>query len=60
LKENKVTFAHVDWHFTIQNTSNQDEHVIKYFGHCIEHTALSFEVIIFKTLPDIIKRFCLS
>ena len=23
--------AKVDWHFTIQDTSNQDEHAIKYF-----------------------------
>ncbi|RIL73234.1 PolC-type DNA polymerase III [Staphylococcus devriesei] len=36
--------AKVDWHFTIQNTSNQDEHALKYFGHCIEHTALSPKV----------------
>ena len=36
--------AKVDWHFTIQDTSNQDEHAIKYFGHCIEHTALSPKV----------------
>ena len=44
IKEEFKDIAHVDWHFTIQNTSNQDEHVIKYFGHCIEHTALSPKV----------------
>ncbi|SUM72113.1 DNA polymerase III alpha subunit [Staphylococcus hominis] len=44
IKEEFKDIAHVDWHFTIQNTSNQDEHVIKYFGHCIEHTALSSKV----------------
>ncbi|MGW9774556.1 DNA polymerase III subunit alpha, Gram-positive type [Staphylococcus sp. 093350072-1] len=44
VKEEFKDIAHVDWHFTIQNTSNQDEHVIKYFGHCIEHTALSPKV----------------
>ena len=31
IKEEFKDIAHVDWHFTIQNTSNQDEHVIKYF-----------------------------
>ncbi|MCI2913720.1 PolC-type DNA polymerase III [Staphylococcus hominis] len=44
IKEEFKDIAHVDWHFTIQNTSNQDEYVIKYFGHCIEHTALSPKV----------------
>lgn len=44
IKEEFKDIAHVDWHFTIQNTSNQDEHVIKYFGDCIEHTALSPKV----------------
>lgn len=44
IKEEFKDIAYVDWHFTIQNTSNQDEHVIKYFGHCIEHTALSPKV----------------
>ncbi len=44
IKEEFKDIAHVDWHFTIQNTSNQDEHVIKYFGHCIEHIALSPKV----------------
>ncbi len=44
IKEEFKDIAHVDWHFTIQNTSNQDEHVIKYFVHCIEHTALSPKV----------------
>lgn len=44
IKEEFKDIANVDWHFTIQNTSNQDEHVIKYFGHCIEHTALSPKV----------------
>lgn len=44
IKEEFKDIAHVDWHFTIQNTSNQDEHVIKYFGYCIEHTALSPKV----------------
>lgn len=44
IKEEFKDIAHVDWYFTIQNTSNQDEHVIKYFGHCIEHTALSPKV----------------
>lgn len=44
IKEEFKDIAHVDWHFTIQNTSNQDEHVIKYFEHCIEHTALSPKV----------------
>ena len=44
IKEEFKDIARVDWHFTIQNTSNQDEHAIKYFGHCIEHTALSPKV----------------
>lgn len=44
IKEEFKDIAHVDWHFTIQNTSNQDEYVIKYFGHCIEQTALSPKV----------------
>ena len=44
LLKNLKEIAKVDWHFTIQDTSNQDEHAIKYFGHCIEHTALSPKV----------------
>ncbi|WP_163288497.1 hypothetical protein, partial [Enterobacter hormaechei] len=30
--------------FTVTNGTNQDEHAIKYFGHCIDQTALSPKV----------------
>ncbi|MGV3243814.1 PolC-type DNA polymerase III [Staphylococcus sp. 11261D007BR] len=41
------TFQHiaqVDWYFKVKNTSSQDEHLLKYFGDCIEQTALSPKV----------------
>lgn len=33
--------ANVTCRFTVTNGTNQDEHAIKYFGHCIDQTALS-------------------
>ena len=36
--------ANVTCRFTVTNGTNQDEHVIKYFGHCIDQTALSPKV----------------
>ncbi|HDF0195120.1 TPA: PolC-type DNA polymerase III [Staphylococcus aureus] len=36
--------ANVTCRFTVTNGTNQDEHAIKYFGHCIDQTALSPKV----------------
>ncbi|EOR49636.1 PolC-type DNA polymerase III [Staphylococcus aureus] len=36
--------ANVTCRFTVTNGTNQDEHAIKYFGHCIAQTALSPKV----------------
>lgn len=44
IKEEFSPIADVDWQFTIRDTSNQDEHAGKYFGHCIDQTALSPKV----------------
>ncbi len=36
--------AHVEWQFEIEDTSNQDEHALKYFNYCIDQTNLSPKV----------------
>ncbi|KYH14661.1 PolC-type DNA polymerase III [Staphylococcus kloosii] len=38
------SIAHVEWQFEIEDTSNQDEHALKYFNYCIDQTNLSPKV----------------
>ncbi|MEI4772546.1 PolC-type DNA polymerase III [Staphylococcus carnosus] len=44
LTEEFKDIATVNWHFKVQNTTNQDEYAMKYFNHCIDQTRLSPKV----------------
>ncbi|MCS4486281.1 PolC-type DNA polymerase III [Staphylococcus americanisciuri] len=44
MKETFKDIATVNWQIQVQSTANQDEHLLKYFGECIDQTALSPKV----------------
>ena len=44
LKKSLKEIATVTIHFSIKDTTNQDEHALKYFAHCIDQTRLSPKV----------------
>ena len=44
IEEEFKEIATVTIHFSIKDTTNQDEHALKYFAHCIDQTRLSPKV----------------
>ncbi|UXR77511.1 PolC-type DNA polymerase III [Staphylococcus sp. IVB6227] len=44
MKETFKDIVEVKWQIRVQSSANQDEHLLKYFGDCIDQTALSPKV----------------